>query len=441
MPQITNWGNYPRINADEFFFETAAGLSKKISLHDSLIARGMGRCYGDASLGKTIASSLWYNKITSLDLEQGIITCQAGVTLEEILNIVIPKGWVVPVSPGTKFITVGGAIAADVHGKNHHCEGTFTNHVLWIEIMQHDGAVIRCSNTENVELFHLTCGGMGLTGIILSASFRLKKIETSKMRCEKIRARNLEEIMQLFDDSSSWTYSVAWIDCLASGKSKGRSIMMRGEHASRKETGNENKFDVQEKRKFNVPFYFPGVALNSFTVRTFNEVYYRMAPAQAHKYISSFDSFFYPLDAIMHWNRIYGKRGFTQYQCVLPLESSRQGLSKILERLNKNNMGSFLAVLKLFGEQNQNILSFPMKGYTLAMDFPITEKLFPLLDELDNIVADFGGRIYLAKDSRIKSEMLKRMYPAYGKFSEGVRKYNPAFRFRSLQSDRIGITK
>lgn len=441
MPVITNWGNYPRTEAEEFFFESAPELSHKISSHDSLIARGMGKCYGDSSLGRTVASSLHFNKITSLDLDRGIITCHAGVTLDDILNIVIPKGWFIPVSPGTKFITVGGAIAADVHGKNHHREGTFSEHILSFEIMLHDGAIMQCSKEENAELFYLTCGGMGLTGIILSATFRLKKIESNKMRGEKIRAANLGEAMQLFEESSSWTYSVAWIDCLATGKSKGRSVMMRGEHATVAEAGENNLFSEDGKRKFNVPFYFPEFTLNSFSVKVFNEAYYRIAPRQTRKYISSFDSFFYPLDAILHWNKIYGRRGFTQYQFVLPLEASKEGLNKILDRISKSNMGSFLAVLKLFGEQNQNVFSFPMKGYTLALDFPVTKKLFPLLNELDAMVTDFGGRIYLAKDMRVSGETLKRMYSGYDRFSEGIRKYNPGLRFRSLQSDRTGITK
>ncbi|HLG33349.1 MAG TPA: FAD-binding oxidoreductase [Bacteroidia bacterium] len=441
MPEIANWGNYPRVEAEEIYFESPSELAQNISSHDSLIARGMGRCYGDSSLGETVASTLHFNKITALDLEQGIITCHAGATLVEILNIIIPKGWFIPVSPGTKFITAGGAIAADVHGKNHHSEGSFSDHVLWFDIMMHDGTIVRCSKTENTELFHLTCGGMGLTGIILSVSFQLKKIETAKMRCEKIRATNLNEVMQMFDESSSWTYSVAWIDCLAGGNAKGRSIMMRGEHATTAEAGTKLPAEAKSGRKVTVPFYFPGFALNSFTVKTFNELYYHRAPKQIHKYISSFDSFFYPLDAILHWNKIYGRRGFTQYQCVLPLETSKEGLNKILDRTGKNNMVSFLAVLKLFGDENENILSFPKKGYTLGLDFPLTKNIYSLLNELDAIVVDHGGRIYLAKDMRVNSETMKRMYPGYEKFTEGIRKYNPDFKFRSLQSDRTGITK
>lgn len=439
--EIANWGNCPRVEAEEFFFENHEELAKNISFRESLIARGMGRCYGDSSLSEVIASSLGFDKITALDLEKGIITCQAGVTLEKILKIIIPKGWFIPVSPGTKFITVGGAIAADIHGKNHHSEGTFSNHVLWVDIMLHDGTIMRCSKKDNAELFHLTCGGMGLTGIILSASFRLKKIESAQMRCEKIRAANLDEVMNLFDESASWTYSVAWIDCLAAGSARGRSIMMRGEHATTEEAREKFSIPAKAGRKISVPFYFPGFVLNSLTVKMFNEMYYRSAPGHLHRHISSFDSFFYPLDAILHWNKIYGRKGFTQYQFVLPLEASKEGLNKILESISKSNMGSFLAVLKLFGDENENILSFPKKGYTLGLDFPLTKNIYSLLNELDAIVMEYGGRIYLAKDMRVSSETMKRMYPGYEKFSEGVRKYNPDFKFRSLQSDRTGITK
>ena len=441
MPEIANWGNYPRINAEEFYFESAPELSQQISSRHSLIARGMGRCYGDSSLGETVASSLHFNKITGLDLEQGIITCHAGATLDKILNIIISKGWFIPVSPGTKYITVGGAIAADIHGKNHHSEGSFSDHVLWFDIMLHNGTIARCSKTENTELFHLTCGGMGLTGIILSVSFRLKKTESARMCCEKIRAANLDEAMTLFNESSSWTYSVAWIDCLAGGSARGRSIMMRGEHAMTEDAGTKLPAITKSENKFSVPFYFPGFALNSFTVKIFNELYYRAAPKQIHKYISSLDSFFYPLDTILHWNKIYGRRGFTQYQCVLPLETSKDGLNKILDRISKSSMGSFLAVVKLFGDENENILSFPRKGYTLGLDFPLTKNIYPLMNELDAIVVDHGGRIYLAKDMRVSRETMKRMYPRYDTFVEGIRKYNPDFKFRSLQSDRTGITK
>jgi len=440
MTLVTNWGNYPHIEAEEFIFNTTSELQQKIQLADSLIARGMGRCYGDSSLNKVIASTLRYKKITGLDLQDGIITCQAGTTLDEILTIVIPEGWFIPVSPGTKFITVGGAIAADIHGKNHHLEGTFSKHVLWLELLIHDGTIIRCSENENVELFRLTCGGMGLTGIILSASFRLKKIESDKMKYEKISASSLNEVMKLFEDSSEWTYSVAWIDCLAKGKSLGRSILMRGEHAASDVIRNYFSKKIK-KRIFSVPFYFPEFALNTFTVKAFNEFYYRLSSRKRQHQISSIDSFFYPLDSILNWNKIYGKRGFTQYQFVLPLESSYDGLIEILSCISHSGLGSFLAVLKLFGEENKNILSFPMKGYTLALDFPITKKLFPLLNELDDIVANLGGRVYLAKDMRISKEMLKRMYPRFELFSDGIRKYNPDFRFRSLQSDRAGFTK
>jgi FAD/FMN-containing dehydrogenase len=440
MPEITNWGNYPRIKAEEYFFENASELRQKISSIDSAIARGMGRCYGDSSLNKNIISSLHCNRISNIDSENGVITCDAGTTLDEILKAIIPQGWFIPVSPGTKFITAGGAIAADVHGKNHHSEGSFSDHLLWFDIMMHDGRILRCSDTENTELFNLTCGSMGLTGIILSASFRLKKINTAQMRCEKIRAANLDEVMSLFDQSSSWTYSVAWIDCLAGGKARGRSIMMRGEHATGNEAGEKSSLADPGRRKFSVPFYFPDFVLNSLTVKAFNELYYRSSPAARHQYISSIDSFFYPLDSILHWNRIYGRRGFTQYQFVLPPESSKEGVTKILERISRSNTGSFLAVIKLFGKGNDNILSFPVKGYTLGMDFPITKNIFSLLNELDAMVTDYGGRIYLAKDMRVSSEMMKRMYPRYEQFREGIKKYNPQFRFRSLQSDRTGIT-
>ena len=439
--KISNWGNYPSIDGELYKISEASQARSLIEDCESVIARGLGRCYGDSALAHAMLSMPSYNLITAFDENTGRITCQAGVSLEELLDIFVPRGWFPPVTPGTKHITVGGAIAADVHGKNHHVEGSFCRHVESLRLMLPSGETVECSREENKELFEITCGGMGLTGLILSASFKLRPIESAYIREETILARNLDEIMGLFEESTDWTYSVAWIDCLAKGMDLGRSVMMRGEHAG--------KADLDAKRSvaplklkgglnLTVPFNMPSFSLNNLTVSVFNYLIY-------HKYknetlISDYNTFFYPLDSIANWNRIYGRRGFTQYQCVLPKGASHEGMQKILTRISASGMGSFLAVLKLFGAQD-DFISFPMEGYTLALDFPINKRLFPLLDELDEIVLDHGGRLYLAKDARMTAETFQNSYGNAKEFSRRIAEIDPQQKFRSLQSDRLGITE
>lgn len=438
--KISNWGRFPVVTGDLYCISDTDQLGKLVRDCESLIARGKGRCYGDSSLNARMLSMPSYDKITAFDEKTGELTCQAGTTLEEILDIFVPRSWFLPVTPGTKFITVGGAIAADVHGKNHHLQGSFCQHISSMEIMLANGEVTRCSPNENKQLFETTCGGMGLTGVILSATFKLRPIASAYIREETILARNLDEIMALFDESGEWTYSVAWIDCLAKGMDLGRSVMMRGEHASVGELGSRqaaNPFAIKKGLSLKVPFDLPSCTLNNLSVSLFNFLIY-------HKYknatfISDYDSFFYPLDSISHWNRIYGRKGFTQYQCVLPKSVSYKGMQKILTRIGESGMGSFLAVLKLFGTQD-NFISFPMEGYTLALDFPVNKRLFPLLDELDEIVLSLGGRLYLAKDARMAASMFKNSYPNAKAFIQRIAEYDSKNKFRSLQSDRLEIT-
>ena len=444
MRKISDWGNYPVIDADVSGFDTSEQLRRKLEQPGEVIAFGNGRSYGDSSLQKRILLTRRFSKFLSFDESTGELRCQAGVLLSEILDVFVPRGWFLPVTPGTKYITIGGAIAADVHGKNHHVDGSFGQHVLSMDVMRNDGTVITCSPSENSDFFKITLGGMGLSGIIMSASFKLRRIETAYIREETVRTANLEEIMDCFEASDDWTFSMAWIDCLAKGDSMGRSIMMRGEHATKQDLLNqEHKAAPLSPKKgiqLGVPVNFPNFALNPLSMKAFNFAYYNKCPGGIHQAIVDYNSFFYPLDAISDWNRIYGKRGFTQYQFVIPKEAGREGMRKILKRISDSGLGSFLAVLKMFGKQD-SFISFPMAGYTLALDFPITLKAMALFTELDAMVADYGGRLYLAKDSRMNAEMFGKTYPNADDFRQAVALLNEgSTKFASLQSKRIGIT-
>jgi FAD/FMN-containing dehydrogenase len=444
MRRISDWGNYPVIDAEVCGFDSVEQLGRKLERPGEVIAFGNGRSYGDASLQENILLTRRFNKFLSFDEASGTLTCQSGVLLSEILDVFVPRGWFLPVTPGTKLITIGGAIAADVHGKNHHVDGSLGQHILSMDVMRNDGSIISCSPEDNEEFFRITVGGMGLTGVILAASFKLRKIETAYIREETVRAANLNAIMECFEASHEWTYSVAWIDCLAKGDSMGRSIMMRGEHVKPGELVNlsHKHAPLAPKRglKLGVPFTFPNFALNKLTMQAFNFLYYNKCRPGTHKSIIDYNSFFYPLDAIDNWNRIYGKRGFTQYQFVIPKDAGREGMQKILKRITESGLGSFLAVLKLFGEQ-ESFISFPMAGYTLALDFPISSKAMDLFRELDAMVADYGGRLYLAKDSRMDAAMFEKTYPNANAFRQAVATLNEGeTRFSSLQSRRVGIT-
>ncbi len=439
---IANWGNYPVVETEEKSFSFLEELRSIVLQKQSFIARGNGRCYGDASLAATTVSTLKFNKILSFDATNGIFTCQAGIRLDEVLEVVVPQGWFLPVTPGTKLITIGGAVASDVHGKNHHVDGSFSNHIHALEILLSTGELVTCSASLLPDLYWATCGGMGLTGVITTVTFRLKKIETSYIKQKQIKARNLDELLQLFDEYSSYTYSVAWIDCLQKGADFGRSILMLGEHAQPGDLAPEQQKEplkLPRSRQFSFPFNLPSFALNELTVRAFNFVYYGKNRNREINNVVSYEPFFYPLDAVLHWNRGYGKKGFVQYQFVLPLQS-KAGLVQILQRISDEGLGSFLAVLKVFGKQD-DLISFPTEGYTLALDFPVRNNIFSFLDELDEIVLQHGGRIYLSKDARMKKEIFWRSYANAARFIEIVKRYNPGFFINSLQAQRLHITQ
>ena len=431
---LAGWGNYPRAEVRALGIRGRAEAVRAVGAEPSLIARGNGRAYGDAALnsGATLLMTR-SNRLLAFDEATGSLTCEAGVLLSEILDLFVPRGWFVPVTPGTKFVTIGGMIAADVHGKNHHGAGSFGEHVESLDLALADGSVATCSPTQEPELFAATCGGMGLTGVILTARFRLMRIESPFIRQETYRTANLAETITLLNDTASWTYSVAWIDCLARDQALGRSIVFLGEHA----TAHEARAAKQPRsRSLAMPINAPAFALNRWTVSAFNGLYYgRERPRSA---IVGYDGYFYPLDAIHNWNKLYGRAGFVQYQCVLPRHSAAIGMETLLRRIAQSGRGSFLSVLKQFRPQD-GLLSFPMEGLTLALDFAVDRQTLALLTELDAVVADHGGRIYLAKDARWTTQHLQRGYPRLEEFRAIRRRVDPSGKFSSLLSQRLGL--
>lgn len=444
MPHVeplSGWGRYPVRDCTVWQPGTAEALHAVLPPLASSIARGNGRSYGDASLnGDATIDMRRLDRLIAFDDDSGELVCEAGVLLSDLVGCFVPRGWFAPVTPGTRLVTIGGMIASDVHGKNHHGAGSFCDHLLWLDLDLGDGRVLRCSRTENADLFAATCGGMGLTGVIVRAAFRLLRIETAWMRQRTVRARDLDAALALFEQSLDWTYSVAWIDCLARGRALGRSAILLAEHATVDELGSVHRATplVRAQRKPKaVPLDFPGFALSGFNVRLFNQAYHAMQrPGDA---LVPLDPYFYPLDALSDWNRIYGRRGFVQYQCVLPLASSASGLRAMLERISAAGAGSFLAVLKRMGPPSFGLLSFPIEGYTLALDFPATPDNLALLDRLDAITADHGGRVYLTKDARMAPARVAQGYPRLDEFRDLRARLGLDRRFSSLLSHRLGL--
>lgn len=431
--EICGWGRYPRIQADVRHFDNLDGLRNCLADAPSTIPYGLGRSYGDSALAQEVIATRRFNSILAFDPNTGMVTCECGVSLAELIDAFLPRGWFPAVVPGTKFITVGGAIASDVHGKNHHRQGCFSQQVLDLQLMLADGHLLHCSPTQNRELFRATCGGMGLTGVILTATLQLTQVPSSQIRQLVVPARCLEEVLEAFESYDHWSYSVAWIDCLASGENLGRSLLILGEHETR------GPLRQWPRRQWKLPCPLPGSLLNQYTVRLFNAAYHGVKTKRASESLVPLESFFFPLDAVQQWNLMYGRRGFTQYQLVLPKDAGCVGLKQILKNLSRYGMGSFLAVLKLMGAENDNYLSFPLEGYTLALDFKIEKRLFRLLDDLDRIVADHGGRIYLTKDARMSTAMFRRCYPRWREFQTLRKGLGAHLKFASLQSMRLGI--
>jgi decaprenylphospho-beta-D-ribofuranose 2-oxidase len=444
MIQFAGWGNYPRMATEQLAPRDPASVPELMRPRSGLIARGEGRAYGDAAIGMaSTLSACGLNRMRSFDAATGELTVEAGVTIADILTSFIPRGFFLKVVPGTKFVSVGGAIAADVHGKNHHRDGGFGDQVDSLRLVLPAGETVTCSRLENAELFTATIGSMGLTGVIVEATLRLLPIETGWLTQTTHVAANLDAAIATLDATASATYSVAWIDCLARGSALGRSLIYVADHAGAAEKDRLGQakppFPVARSGGLSVPAFFPGFALNPLSVRAFNEVYFRRGVARSGApELVHWDPYFFPLDAIADWNRIYGRRGFLQHQCVIPAHSARAVLAEILERVSRRGSASFLAVLKQLGDSH-GLMSFPMRGYTLAMDFPITDTLFDFLDELDTLVVAAGGRLYLAKDARQSRATFEAGHAGLGAFRDVRKRIGANGRLVSHLSARLGI--
>lgn len=419
----------------------AAALEAMLEGLPDAIARGNGRSYGDASLNPTATiDARRLDHLIDFDPATGAIVCEGGVLLSELIDAMLPRGWFPPVVPGTRLVTVGGMIASDVHGKNHHGAGSFCDHLDWIDLAVGEGGALRCSAREHPDLFAATCGGMGLTGVILRAGFRMKAVASAAVRQRKLRARNLAHAVALFEESLDWTYSVAWIDCLAQGGNLGRSVIMLGEHARPDELPAPRRampLARPTRRQKSVPIDLPPFVLGRAPMRLFNRLYY--SAQQPGDAIVDIDPYFFPLDTILDWNRIYGRRGFVQYQCVLPLAASEAGLNQLLAAIVAADGASFLAVLKRMGRGSFGMLSFPMEGYTITLDFPANPTNLALLDRLDAITVAHGGRVYLAKNAHGAAGAFAAGYPRLDEFRAVRRRYGLDGRFSSLLSRRLEI--
>jgi decaprenylphospho-beta-D-ribofuranose 2-oxidase len=408
------------------------------------IARGLGRSYNNAAQndGGLVIQTTGLCAI-ALDAETGVVTCEAGASLEQLMITGLQAGWFVPVSPGTRQVTVGGAIAADAHGKNHHVAGSFARHVRWLDLLLPDGREQRITPDALPQLFWATAGGMGLTGVILRAALQLTKVETSRVRVDTVRSGDLDEAMDVLANADrNYSYTVAWLDCLASGASLGRSVITSGDFAKVED------LPVKDRRaplafrpiaRIGAPDMFPSGLLNRRTVALANEAWYRKAPRHRIGEIQTIGTFFHPLDGIRNWNRVYGPAGFRQYQFVVP-SGAEPALQRCLERISQARAPSFVTVLKRFGPADEGYLSFPMPGWTLALDFPTATPGLPeLLCWMDEQVATAGGRVYLAKDSRVSAEMLARMYPRLDDFRKLRAELDPTGLLVSDLSRRLAL--
>lgn len=405
----TSWGRYPRARQDIVPLHWRDAPLPTVD--GSMLAYGNGRSYGDVCLndGGTLLHTRGLDRYLAFDPVSGVLRCEAGALFADILDFVVPRGWFLPVTPGTRFVSVGGAIANDVHGKNHHGAGTFGEHLLRFELLRSDGTRIECSPTKNVDLYTATIAGLGLTGLVVWAEFRLLRIAGPWMTQETRRFASLGEFFALSAQSErDYAYTVAWIDCAASGGAFGRGLFFRANHAPATTAARASR-----QRRLVVPFTPPFSLINSFSLRAFNELYFRRA-REGHA-IVCYEPYFYPLDAVGEWNRIYGPRGFLQYQCVVPPAAAEAAVSELLKRIAAAGSGSFLAVLKVFGDRPPaGILSFARAGTTLALDFPNHgAATFSLLDRLDDIVAAAGGAVYPAKDARLSGTRFRQYFPRW----------------------------
>ncbi|MCW2494670.1 FAD-binding oxidoreductase [Jatrophihabitans sp.] len=441
---LHGWGRTAATTATVMSPRSVAEISSAITRAGSrgVIARGLGRSYGDAAQnsGGLVVDTTRLDRI-SLDPVTGLVTAEAGASLDAIMRVLLPQGWFVPVTPGTRSVTVGGAVGADIHGKNHHVDGSFGTWVRSLLLVGADGTVREVAGDFGNPLFAATIGGMGLTGVVAEVTFQAIRSETAYVSVLTRRAANLAEALELMRDDNDYRYTVAWIDLLARGETMGRSVLTLGNHLTRAELPASKQARASAfapATRLSAP-PMPSGLLNPLSVRAFNELWYRKAPRVPATTIESIGHFFHPLDGVADWNRLYGRAGLMQYQFVVPLEATAV-LRGLVERLNEHQLASFLAVLKRFGPGSGGYLSFPTGGWTLAVDLPVRPgRMAGVFDEMDREVAAAGGRIYLAKDAVMRRGMAEQMYPDLEKFRAVRADIDPSGVFVSDQSRRLGL--
>jgi|TARA_B110000259_G_C14026043_1_gene404748 FAD/FMN-containing dehydrogenase len=431
---LSGWGNNINVNSNIYLprnNDDITNLYKKgIALNS--ITRGLGRSYGDSSLDNNIISLKNYEKFIKFDSELGTLECSTNCSLNELLKLIVQKGWFFNVTPGSKFITIGGAIASDVHGKNHHLDGSFCDYVFSFKIITSEGILYNCSKEENLELFHASCGGMGLTGIIISVKIKLLKIKSKIINTEIVKTKNLDETIKSFKKFNENKYLVAWVDALAKNEHIGRSIFFIGNHS------NEGDLNFLEKIKFSIPKIFPGFLLNKYTIRFFNRIYY-FIHKNNKKVKQNLNNFFYPLDSIGSWNNLYGKNGFIQIQILITEKNFEEVICKTLEFFQYKKQFSFLTTLKELGIGNDNYLSFPSKGYTLTLDLKMNKDLKAIYEEFELLLMKYKTKVYLTKDSFMSKKYFEDTYKKLNKFKEIKNKYDPLNVIKSFQSRRLGL--
>lgn len=435
--EFTGWGRVLRASSEAARPERQAQVQALFAsrVGGTLIPFGAGRSYGDAALngGGRVVLSERLDRMLELDEASCSLTVEAGVPMGYAVDLLLQRGFMLPVVPGTGFATFGGGLANDVHGKNHHHVGSFGDHVLWFDLCLPNGEWRHVSRISEPELFLATVGGMGLTGFVGRICLRVDRVPSNAMRVQKRRIQNLDEFLSAFEaEQARSSYVVGWIDALAKGRQLGRGILETAEPST-------EGVGVVPRRSSRVPIDFPGWVLNPLTVRAFNEVYFRGVPAGGTDVVQHARKFLFPLDTIHLWNRIYGKRGFHQFQCVVPFQSGRTALVHLLESIARNGRGSFLAVLKSMGPVGQGLLSFPMPGYTLALDFPNTEGAPEFVRSLEDLVLRHGGRTYLAKDSTLTAARFAQMYPRRQEFVDALGRIDPTGVMRSDLAVRVGL--
>ena len=412
-PQFESWGRYPKYGAKVVPLNWQGDFPGVLAgSHESALPVGLGRSYGDVCLLKdgTLLQTTGMSRLIDFNPETGVLTAEAGISLAQILDFAVPRGFFLPVTPGTKYVTLGGAIANDIHGKNHETAGSFGNHVPCFELVRSDGTRRLCSPTENPDWFAATIGGMGLTGVITWATLRLKPIVSRKIDYEGIQFHGIDEFLDLTNQSKNIEYTVSWVDCASRGRNFLRGVFMQGDHSTVKD-----ELTPSPEPKLVFPFDAPGFALNHATVSAFNTVFFHK---QIHKRVvalQDYEPFFYPLDKVLHWNRMYGSSGLLQFQYAIPWANAREGTVAILREVANSGLASFLAVLKAFGDvPSPGLMSFPQPGITLALDFPIKpDKSFPLFQRLADMTLEFGGRLYPAKDAAMTAPQFQAFYPQW----------------------------